>query len=195
LAQPDPNGCARETIADRRTGARSLFRDHRIDDLPLERHEFRHSVTLEQKFECIVIAAPQRSFPSELIAKRMRRINVRTRDPSLGQWPGCRMGAAMREQFWQNVGVGPYRTLSARRRDRLKDLGPADTADEDAMRVGREDDAHRVTDAIGPSGLVKRVRQSTASVVPRDNHPLSYSRALGLVAQSSRVATSKVVSC
>src|ERR1700747_156014 len=42
------------------------------------------------------------------------------------------------------MGMRPARTLAARRRYRLKHLGSADPAEEDAMRIGCQSDAHGV---------------------------------------------------
>ena len=53
------------------------------------------------------------------------------------------MGSAAFQQFWQHMRVRPLRALAGWRRDRLIDLDAAEPADEDAVRIGGKDHAHR----------------------------------------------------
>jgi hypothetical protein len=54
------------------------------------------------------------------------------------------MSSPMRQQFWQDMSVRPIRAFAVRRRDRLEHFSPPDATDEYTVRIGRQDDAHRI---------------------------------------------------
>ena len=68
---------------------------------------------------------------------------MRAGHPAARDRLGRRMGAPVREQLRQHMGVRPLRRLAAGRRDRLIDLGAAGARREHAMRAVPEDQPHR----------------------------------------------------
>ena len=144
LPKGDPNGGVSEAIA--RGGHRvgSSSSRHGFDDLLLERHQLRDTITFEQGLKGGVMLSPERTLPAELVAEWMRRIEMRAGNPAVRQRIGRRMGAAVREQFRQNVCVRAIGTSPARWRDRLEHFGSRDTAHEHPVRIGCQDDTHHV---------------------------------------------------
>jgi hypothetical protein len=68
--------------------------------LLLERHQLRDTITFEQGLKGGVMFASERPLPAELVVKRMRGVEMRAGNPSVWQQLRCRVGAAVREQFW-----------------------------------------------------------------------------------------------
>src|SRR5215475_385730 len=99
---------------------------HSLDDPSLEGNPLCLAVTFEHGLEGVVIVKPERPFPSQLIAKRVWRIDMGARDPAVRHRLGRGVGPTVHQQLGQEVGMWPARTLAARRRYRLRYLGPAD---------------------------------------------------------------------
>ena len=115
-----------------------------LDNMPLERDEIRVAVTLKEGLEGGVAVVPKWTPLAELVAERVRGIEMRAGDPAFGQWFGRRMSSPMRQQFWQDMSMRPVGAFAVWRRDRLEHLSPRDAADEHTVRIGRQDDAHRI---------------------------------------------------
>ena len=143
LPKGDSNGGASEAIA--RGGHRvgSSSSRHGLDNLPLECHQLRLTITFEQGLKGGVMFSPERTLPAELVAEWMRRIKMRAGNPAVRQRLGRRVGA-VREQFWQEVCVRAIRASPAGWRDRLEHFGPRDSAREHPVRIGRQEDTHHV---------------------------------------------------
>ena len=97
LPKRNPNGGAAEPVA--RNGHRvgSSPGDHGIDDVAFERHQLCHPITFEQDLKGCMILLSERALPAELIAQRMRRIDMRAGNPAFRQRLRRRVGATMRQ--------------------------------------------------------------------------------------------------
>ena len=123
---------------------RPATRGHGFDYAPFDVDELRFAVASQQYLESRVALPLERSAMTEPVPNRMRRIEMGARNPARRQqlrWPReCVCWRSSLGRTWRVRTVGAF---PVRRRDRLKDLDAPDTADENPMRVCRQDQAHR----------------------------------------------------
>ena len=97
LPKRNPNGGASEAVPRERHRVGSPSGRRSFDDLSLECHQLRLTITFEQGLKGGVIFSLERTLPAELVAKRMRRIQMRTGNPSVRQRLRRRVGATVRK--------------------------------------------------------------------------------------------------
>ena len=115
----------------------------RLGDTPLDRQNPGIPKRCDHRLECMMARGIERPRQAQSVAGRMRRIKMRARYPPRRNRLGGGMGAAAFQETRQDVGMRPFRALSRCRRDRLIDFDPAEPAEEDAMRIGVQDESHR----------------------------------------------------
>ncbi len=103
---------------------------------------------------------------AEAVPRRMRRIEMRAGNPPLRHRLGRGMGSPALQEPRQHVRVRSLRALARGRRDRLIDLDAAEPADEDAVRIGREDHCHGGIAGLehGAAGVFAQSRDEAAIV-------------------------------
>ena len=97
LPKRNPNGGASEAVPRERHRVGPPSGRRSFDDLSLECHQLRLTITFEQGLKGGVIFSLERTLPAELVAKRMRRIQMRTGNPSVRQRLRRRVGATVRK--------------------------------------------------------------------------------------------------
>ena len=109
--------------------------DDGLDNAPLEFEKSRLAVVSQQNLECGVALTLEGSVPTKPVPSGMRRVEMGAGNPAGRQWLGGRVGATMRQQLGEDVGVRASRALAVRRRDRLKNLDAPKAARKDTVRV------------------------------------------------------------
>ena len=139
---------------------------HRIDHPPLGRKGCGIAAGGHHPLKGVMVRGIERSGLTQAVPRRMRRIEMRAGNETFRDRFGRGMGAAAFQEPRQHMRVRSFRALARRRRDRLIDLDAAEPADEDAVRIGREDHCHGGIAGVehGAAGVFAQPRGEAAIV-------------------------------